>query len=115
MRNRCGERSSNNSTDTRDEFLNRKGLGHIVIAPRSQSCDTVFDVVLGGQKKNGNVLLRGTNSLHDLEPVKIREHDVKNDDVGVELTRDRNRITTGCRGSNFELLVLECNGDEVGD
>jgi hypothetical protein len=69
--------------DPEDDFFEVEGFGDVVVAADGEAGDAVADGVAGGEEEDGQVA-GGPEALGDFEAVHVGEHDVEDDEVGLE-------------------------------
>ena len=72
---------SGQGIDPRQQFRKGERLDQIVVSPRLKAFDTVIEAIDGGQEQDRRGRPRGAEAFHDGQPVKSREHPIKDDDI----------------------------------
>ena len=68
--------------NARQQFLDRKRFGDVVVGADVEARDAVGDAVVGGQHDDRHAAL-GANALADFDAVHSRQHQVEDDEVGL--------------------------------
>src|SRR5829696_5409224 len=77
--------SPEHGPEAREELLNAEGLGEVVVGAQPEAVDLVGDRVAGREHDDGNHVPPLAQPLQDPYPVESRQHDVEDDDRGLEL------------------------------
>ena len=70
-------------TDPGHHFVEREGLGDVVVTSDGQTDDLVLGVITGREEQDGEVPSGGAELAGDGEPVHIRQHHVHHGQVGL--------------------------------
>ena len=102
---------------TQNEFLRAKWLADVIVAAGFKPCDPVALLGFGGQEDDRHLLQPGigADDPADLHSVKIRHHDVQDEEVRQEGTSGANAGRGIIHGFHLVALGLEMVGHEIGD
>ena len=68
-------------SDAAEQLLQAEGLGYVVVSADSEPIDAIGYLVARGQEDHRNLGAPGTNPAERLEPVAVRQHHVKQDQI----------------------------------
>jgi secreted protein with Ig-like and vWFA domain len=95
---RVGQRSLTDAleriSNAQAQFLNIKWLGDVIIRAKFQSLQAVGTVSFFGKEDDGNICCATicTQAAGDFVTVNIREADIQNDEIGMDLLRIGRRL-----------------------
>ena len=113
----AGTGAAGDRADAGEQLARRERLGHVVVGAHLEAEDLVALLDAAGDHDHGDVL--GVRVLleaaADLPAVELRDHDVEQDQVGVDLARLLEGVGAGGGDDDVVTLLGEVVADQVGD
>src|SRR5438093_227175 len=113
----AGTGAAGDRADAGEQLARRERLGHVVVGAHLEAEDLVTLLDAAGDHDHGDVL--GVRVLleaaADLPAVELRDHDVEQDQVGVDLARLLEGVGAGGGDDDVVTLLGEIVADQVGD
>src|SRR5579883_1797831 len=109
--------AAQNRANTRHQFLEAKRLGQVIVGPGIQPRDAIAHVVFGGEHQDGNILRGrvGAQPSANLQAVHPRQHNIQDDQIGVDALSRRQPLGAIHRCFYQKALVLESELDKLDD
>ncbi len=107
------ERAAQDCFDPRDNLIQAKGLGYIVIAAHGEAGDLVLGRVFGGEEEYGAGVTTGSEPFGHPKSVDIGQHDIENNQVRFLIEHGGDGLRSGCDGSNSEAGKAKACGEQI--
>ncbi len=101
--------ATKDTVNAKDQLLEEKRLGHVVVGADLEAEQPVGVGRLGGQKQDGHPAAGGAEPLAHLEPVQLRHHDVEDHKIELDGSGEPKTllaIVSGGRGKPLELQIV---------
>jgi len=95
--------TTEDAVDAKDQLLEEKRLGHVVVSADFEAEQPVGVGRLGGQKQNGHPAAGGAEPPAHLEPVQLRHHDVEDHQIELNSASEPKTLLAIVSPSNCKL------------
>src|SRR5688572_2303993 len=100
----------------RQQFVEREGLGHVVVGTKGQSADAILLQPASRQDDDWNTRWGLVQSPADLEPIgAVREHHIEQEQIRRKALDQRERVMGGVARVNDKPLVFQVVAEQPGD